>query len=62
MQADKMKTVRTSVKHFPFFLLPFSFLSRGRKKLARQEMKKEKGSRKKNHMDFTGGSLRTLFR
>jgi hypothetical protein len=44
-----MKTVRNSVKHLSLFLLPVSFLSRGRKKLARQKgrRKKEEGKRKK---------------
>jgi hypothetical protein len=56
-----MKTVRNSIEHFSFFLLPFSFFFERGKKALSSGMKKEKGRRKKKHPDFTGVLLRTLF-
>jgi hypothetical protein len=57
-----MKTVRNSVEHFSFFLLPFSFFFEREKNTCSSGRKKEKGRRKKKHPDFTDVSLRTLFR
>jgi hypothetical protein len=48
LRANYLKTVRNSVEHFSFFLLPFSFFfEREKKILARQEgrRKKEEGRR-----------------
>jgi hypothetical protein len=44
-----MKTVRNSVEHFSFFLLPFSFFfEREKKILARQEGRRKKEAGRRN--------------
>jgi hypothetical protein len=56
-----LKTVRNAEAPFSFFILPFSFFSSRNKKLSRPVMKKEKGKRKNERLDWATILLRTVF-